>query len=100
MLYRHTEHPRTHRSSSGQAVSGNAVRLAWERLRKRAGVRGLRFHDLGHEAVRRLFEAELSITEVAPMSGYRDARMLMRHTHLRPEVLAEKLAKVALAPAV
>lgn len=93
MLYIHIEHSHTHRSSSGQAVSGNAVRLAWERLRKRAGLPGLRFHDLRHEAVSRFFEAGLSIPEVALMSGHRDTRMLMRHTHLRPEALAEKLAK-------
>nr|WP_246681686.1 site-specific integrase [Methylobacterium sp. L1A1] len=74
-------------------VSGNAVRLAWERLRKRAGVPGLRFHDLRHEAVSRFFEAGLSVPEVALMSGHRDTRMLMRYTHLRPEALAEKLAK-------
>ncbi|WP_336487941.1 tyrosine-type recombinase/integrase [Methylobacterium nigriterrae] len=76
-------------------VSGNAVRLAWERLRGRAGVPGLRFHDLRHEAVSRFFEAGLSVPEVALLSGHRDARMLMRYTHLRPEVIAEKLARVA-----
>ncbi|MFC5556502.1 tyrosine-type recombinase/integrase [Methylobacterium iners] len=76
-------------------VSGNAVRLAWERLRVRAGLPGLRFHDLRHEAVSRFFEAGLSIPEVALMSGHRDTRMLMRYTHLRPEDVAEKLARAA-----
>jgi integrase len=76
-------------------VSGNAVRLAWERLRSRAGVQGLRFHDLRHEAVSRFFEAGLSVPEVALMSGHRDTRMLMRYTHLRPEAIAEKLARAA-----
>lgn len=76
-------------------VSGNAVRLSWERLQKRAGLQGLRFHDLRHEAISRLFEAGLSIPEVALMSGHRDLRMLLRYTHLRPEVLADKLAGIA-----
>ena len=76
-------------------VSANAVRLSWERLRKRAGLPGLRFHDLRHEAVSRLFEAGLSIPEVALMSGHRDTRMLLRYTHLRPEAVAEKLARIA-----
>lgn len=76
-------------------VSGNAARLAWERLRARAGVKGLRFHDLRHEAVSRFFEAGLSVPEVALMSGHRDTRMLMRYTHLRPEAVAEKLARAA-----
>jgi integrase len=34
-------------------VTANAVRLAWERLKRRAGVNGLRFHDLRHEAISR-----------------------------------------------
>ena len=64
-------------------------------LFRSAGLPSLRFHDLRHEAVSRFFEAGLSIPEVALMSGHRDTRMLMRYTHLRPEALAEKLAKVA-----
>jgi integrase len=72
-------------------ITPNAVRLAWERLRRRAGVAGLRFHDLRHEAVSRFFEIGLSMPEVAAISGHRDARMLMRYAHPRPEAIAEKL---------
>ena len=46
-------------------ITANAFRLAWERLRARAGVTGLRFHDLRHEAVSRFFEKGLSL----PRSG-------------------------------
>lgn len=74
-------------------VTSNAVRLAWERLRKRAGLEDLRLHDLRHEAVSRFFEYGLTIPEVALISGHRDPRMLSRYTHLRPEKVAEKLAK-------
>jgi integrase len=55
----------------------------------------LRFHDLRHEAVSRFFEMGLTVPEVALMSGHRDTRMLMRYTHLRPEAVAEKLARAA-----
>lgn len=72
-------------------VSTNAVRLAWERLRAAAGVEGLRFHDLRHEAVSRFFEKGLSVPEAALASGHRDLRMLARYTHLRPEAVAAKL---------
>lgn len=75
-------------------VTPNAVRLAWERLRKRAGLKDLRLHDLRHEAVSRFFEYGLTVPEVALISGHRDPRMLSRYTHLRPEKVAEKLAKV------
>ena len=73
-------------------VSANALRLAWERLKRRAGVSGLRFHDLRHEAVSRFFERGLSIPEVAMISGHRDPRMLFRYTHPKPEELAAKLS--------
>ncbi|GEO14760.1 tyrosine-type recombinase/integrase [Microvirga aerophila] len=76
-------------------VKANAVRLAWERLRARAGIEDLRLHDLRHEAVSRFFELGLTTPEVALISGHRDPRMLNRYTHLRPEKIAEKLAKLA-----
>jgi integrase len=72
-------------------VTANALRLAWERLRRRAGVSGLRFHDLRHEAVSRFFEKGLNMPEVAAISGHRDPRMLMRYTHPKAEVIALKL---------
>ena len=73
------------------SVSPNALRLAWERLRKRAGIEDLHFHDLRHEAISRLFEKGLSIPEVALISGHRDYRMLFRYTHLRAEDIVVKL---------
>lgn len=72
-------------------LSANALRLAWERLRVRAGADDLRFHDLRHEAISRFFEKGLSMPEVAAISGHRDPRMLLRYTHLRPDDLADKL---------
>ncbi|WP_188262862.1 integrase [Azospirillum tabaci] len=73
-------------------ISANALNLAWQRLRKRAGTSDLRFHDLRHEAVSSFFERGLSVPEVALISGHRDARMLFRYTHLKPEEVAKKLA--------
>jgi integrase len=72
-------------------ISANAVRLAWERVRQKAGVKDLRFHDLRHEAISRFFEIGLSVPEVALISGHKDARMLFRYTQLRAENVAQKL---------
>jgi integrase len=72
-------------------LSPNAVRLAWERLKRRAGINDLHFHDLRHEAISRFFERGLSIPEVALISGHRDFKMLFRYTHLRPADVAKKL---------
>jgi integrase len=99
-------HPRTVPLSSGAVqaltqvpragdrlfpVTANAFRLAWERLKRRAGVNGLRFHDLRHEAVSRFFEKGLSMPEVAAISGHRDPRMLMQYAHPKAEAIADKL---------
>jgi len=72
-------------------VTPVAVRQAWERLRNRAGLRDLNFHDLRHEAISRFFEMGLSVPEVALISGHKDYRMLARYTHLRADDVVGKL---------
>ena len=72
-------------------VTPNGFRLAWDRLRSRAGLADLRFHDLRHEAISRFFELGLNIPEVAVISGHKDPRMLFRYTHLRAEELVGRL---------
>src|SRR5262249_27774277 len=62
-------------------ITALALRLAWDRVRSRAGAADLHFHDLRHEAISRFFERGLTIPEVALISGHRDARMLFRYTH-------------------
>jgi integrase len=67
---------------------------ACRRLRKAtAGTRAtdLRFHDLRHEAVSRLFEQGLNPIEVASISGHRSIQMLARYTHLNAASLAKRL---------
>jgi integrase len=51
----------------------------------------LRFHDLRHEAVSRLFERGLNPIEVASISGHRSIQVLARYTHIRIESLLAKL---------
>ena len=75
-------------------ISANCLRLAWERCRKKSNIKGLRFHDLRHEAVSRYFEMGLSIPEVALISGHKDVRQLFRYTHLKPESLIAKYSKI------
>jgi integrase len=72
-------------------ITTNAFRLAWDRVRARAGITDLHFHDLRHEAISRFFERGLNVPEVALISGHRDPRMLFRYTHPKPHVIAEKL---------
>jgi integrase len=57
-----------------------------------AGIAGLRFHDLRHEATSRLFERGFGIQQVAAITGHKTLQMLKRYTHLRATDLAEQLA--------
>lgn len=57
-----------------------------------AGAPGLRFHDLRHEAVSRLFErTTLSETAIMRITGHRSHRMLLRYSNLRGSDLAGSL---------
>ena len=70
----------------------DSLENAWRRAVKRAGIEDLRFHDLRHEAVSRLFELGLNPMEVASISGHKTLQMLKRYTHLRASELVKKLA--------
>ena len=68
------------------------IRAAFGAALKRFGVGSdLRFHDLRHEAVTRLFEKGLNPIEVGMISGHRSISMLQRYTHLRIKELLMKL---------
>ena len=72
-------------------VTTEAIKKAFIRATRRAGIGDLHFHDLRHEATTRLFEQGLNIMEVSSITGHKDLQMLRRYTHLRAEDLAKKL---------
>ncbi|AUQ93880.1 putative phage integrase protein (plasmid) [Phaeobacter inhibens] len=47
------------------------------------GIEDLRFHDLRHEGVSRLFEMGKTIPQVASVSGHRSWQSLQRYSHIR-----------------
>lgn len=72
--------------------AGDSFNKTWRRTCERAGIEGLRFHDLRHEAASRLFEKGVfDSMEVAAITGHKTLSMLKRYTHLRAEDLARKL---------
>lgn len=91
-------------------MKANSIGLAFRRAVKRARklyeeecyeknikpdpalLKNLRLHDLRHEAASRFFEVkELSVMEVASITGHKDLRQLRRYTHLSASKLAKKL---------
>ncbi|SFM11335.1 tyrosine-type recombinase/integrase [Shimia aestuarii] len=51
------------------------------------GIDDLRFHDLRHDGVSRLFEAGYQIEQVSLVSGHQDWAQLRRYTQIKPESL-------------
>lgn len=69
---------------------GRSVGSAFRRVCRDLGIADLHFHDLRHEGISRLFEADWDIPQVAAVSGHRDWKMLQRYTHLRPSFIASR----------
>ncbi len=61
----------------------DAVGAAFTRACKVLGINDLRFHDLRHAGVSRLFEMGMTIPHVAAVSGHRGWTNLQRYTHIR-----------------
>lgn len=75
------------------SMTGNAIHQAWDRAVEKAGIEGLTFHDLRHEAISRLFEdTDLDVMEIRAITGHKTLQMLARYTHLRTHRLADRLA--------
>lgn len=82
------------RSISGKVLPAQRLTLyhAFAAARARAGIEDFTFHDLRHEALSRLAErGDLSVLDLAAVSGHKTLQMLKRYTHLRAEDLAKKL---------
>jgi len=66
-------------------VKKAAIARRWQRACDRLGIDDLRFHDLRHEGVSRLFEAGYQIQHVQQFSLHSNWATLQRYTQLRPE---------------
>jgi integrase len=73
-------------------VKEHTISTIFPRACQALGIEDLRFHDLRHEGVSRLFEKGYSIEQVALVSGHRDWKMLQRYTQLKAEDLHRELA--------
>ena len=58
-------------------------RSAWRSLRKAAGLKHLRFHDLRHHAITELAESEASEQTIMSVAGHVSRQMLEHYSHIR-----------------
>ena len=60
------------------------------KMTKKLGIVDLRFHDLRHEAISRMFEVrKMRVEEVRLVSGHASLEQLSRYVNLRPENLVD-----------
>lgn len=74
------------------SLSSRGLKSCWRQMMINLKIEDLRFHDLRHEAVSKLFElSTLDMMEVAAISGHKSLSMLKRYTHLKAQNLVKKL---------
>ena len=64
-------------------LSKGSARHGFDKARKKAGLETLRFHDLRHIAISRMWRCGMNALEISACSGHRDIKMLMRYSHFQ-----------------
>lgn len=83
-------HRQRERKPDGKAVwtyTPDGMRASYFKALKKAGIEGLTFHDLRHEATSRLCERGLPIMTVQAITGHKSTQMLKRYTHISAAAL-------------
>ncbi|ABX08312.1 tyrosine-type recombinase/integrase [Prochlorococcus marinus] len=62
-------------------LSSGSARHGFDRARKAAGLNQLRFHDLRHIAISKMWAEGMNALQISAISGHKDLRMLMRYSH-------------------
>jgi integrase len=73
-------------------VSNAYRKRAWRNACKRAGLAGLRFHDLRHTWASWLMQAGVPPYAIQSLGGWASPKMVERYAHLSPEHLKQYAA--------
>lgn len=66
-----------------------SVFVAWDSIRKRAGIPDFRMHDLRHSFASFLVNAGRSLYDVQRLLGHHDPKVTMRYAHLSQQTMVE-----------
>lgn len=74
------------------SYSSPGIKTTWRTMLIKLNIKDLKFHDLRHEAISRLFEkSTLDMMEISAISGHKSVALLKRYTHLKAQKLVKKL---------
>jgi len=76
----------------GRPVSNAYGKAAWRKACKRAGLAGLRFHDLRHTSASWLMQSGVPAYAIQSLGGWASPKMVERYAHLSPEHLKQYAA--------
>jgi integrase len=68
------------------------IKTSFRTACERAGIEGLRFHDLRHTAATRWIQAGIPVTTVSRLLGHADIQTTMRYVNPTPQMLADVLS--------
>ena len=71
-----------------------SLHFPWRRIKRRAGLPGLRLHDLRHSFASFLVNGSVSLYVVQQLLGHVNFRTTQRYSHLMPEALAQAVASL------
>jgi len=80
--------------SQGQVQPMRDVKTAFKGACRRAGIKGLRFHDLRHTAASKMIEAGVDLVTVSRILGHASIQMTMRYAHPTPENMRRAVEKL------
>lgn len=69
--------------------TSDGLRASYNKAVKRAGIEGLTFHDLRHEATSRFCEKGIPMMTVQAITGHKTTQMLKRYTHISGKTLVD-----------
>ena len=75
-------------------------RTAWRKLTRKAGLTGLRFHDLRHHCITKLAEAGVPEQTLMALAGHVTREMLEHYSHVRMQAKREAVKAIDSMPPV
>lgn len=82
-------------NSAGRPYTLDGFSTEWQRIRARAGLRDLRFHDLRHDFATRTRRGGASLEVVGRLLGHRTLAMVQRYAHIGDDELARAASHAA-----
>ena len=76
---------RSFKNKEGKIINltKGSARNGFDKAKKKADLNNLRFHDLRHIAISRMWGYGMNALEISACSGHRDIKMLMRYSHFQ-----------------